>query len=100
MKVRCNREPLSAALQSASAVVPARSTKPVLTNVKLEVSPSADGSPRAVLLASDLEVGIRVEFGVSEVAAAGSVLLPSSRLSAIVRESPSGTELMGTILLP
>jgi DNA polymerase-3 subunit beta len=92
MKVRCNREPLLAALQSASAVVPSRSTKPVLTNVKLEASTSADGSPKAVLLASDLEVGIRVELGVVDVTAAGSVLLPSSRLSAIVRESPSGAE--------
>jgi DNA polymerase-3 subunit beta len=45
-----------------------------------------------VLLASDLEVGIRVELGVVDVTAAGSVLLPSSRLSAIVRESPSGAE--------
>ena len=36
MKVRCPREPLLAALQSAAAVVPARSPKPVLTNVKLE----------------------------------------------------------------
>ena len=92
MKVRCNREPLLAAIQSVSAVVPSRSTKPVLTNVKFEASTSADGAHRAVLLASDLEVGIRVEVGGVEVAAAGAVLLPSSRLSAIVRESPAGTE--------
>ena len=54
MKVRCSRDPLLTALQSASAVVPARSPKPVLTNVKLEASHES-----AVLSATDLEVGIR-----------------------------------------
>ena len=49
MKVRLNREPLLAALQSASAVVPTRSPKPVLSNVKLEVHASS-----AVLSATDL----------------------------------------------
>jgi len=57
MKVRCPREPLLAALQSASAVVPARSPKPVLTNVKLEAS--REGT---VLSATDLEVGIRIDL--------------------------------------
>jgi DNA polymerase-3 subunit beta len=86
MKVRCTREPLLAALQSASAVVPARSPKPVLTNVKLE---AASGS--AVLSATDLEVGIRTEIEGVETSAPGAVLLPSARLSAIVRESAPGT---------
>jgi DNA polymerase-3 subunit beta len=85
MKVRLSREPLLAALQSASAVVPARSPKPVLSNVKLE----AHGTT-AVLSATDLEVGIRNEFEAADVAA-GAVLLPSGRLMAIVRESQPGT---------
>ncbi len=86
MKVRCTREPLLAALQSASAVVPSRSPKPVLTNVKLEASRDA-----AVLSATDLEVGIRIELEGVEVSAPGAVLLPSGRLTAIVRESSPGT---------
>ena len=86
MKVRCVREPLLAALQSAQAVVPARSPKPVLSNVKLE----ADGDS-AVLSATDLEVGIRIRIEGVETSAPGAVLLPSSRLAAIVRESPAGT---------
>lgn len=86
MKVRLTREPLLAALQSASAVVPARSPKPVLSNVKLE----AHGAT-AVVSATDLEVGIRVEIESVEAAAAGAVLLPSGRLMAIVRESQPGT---------
>ena len=86
MKIRSTREPLLAALQAASAVVPARSPKPVLTNVKLEAS--RDG---AVLSATDLEVGIRVEVEGVEASAPGAVLLPAGRLMAIIRESPSGT---------
>jgi DNA polymerase-3 subunit beta len=86
MKVRCSREPLLAALQSASAVVPARSPKPVLTNVKLEAT-----SESAVLSATDLEVGIRTEIEGVETLAPGAALLPSARLAAIVRESAPGT---------
>ena len=86
MKVRCVREPLLAALQSAQAVVPARSPKPVLTNVKLEADRET-----AVLSATDLEVGIRISIDGVETSAPGAVLLPSARLAAIVRESPAGT---------
>lgn len=86
MKIRCPKEPLLAALQSASAVVPARSPKPVLTNVKVEATRDA-----VVLLATDLEVGIRVEIEGVEISAPGTVLLPSGRLMAIVRECPAGT---------
>jgi DNA polymerase-3 subunit beta len=86
MNIRCPREPLLAALQSAAAVVPARSPKPVLSNVKLEANRGS-----AVLSATDLEVGIRIEIEGVEVTAPGAVLLPSGRLGAIVRESPPGT---------
>ncbi|MFN9368125.1 MAG: DNA polymerase III subunit beta [Planctomycetia bacterium] len=86
MKVRCTREPLLAALQSAAAVVPARSPKPVLASVKFEAA-----RDEAVLSATDLEIGIRIAVEGVEVAAPGAVLLPSGRLSAIVRESGPGT---------
>ena len=86
MKVRLTREPLLAALQSAAAVVPARSPKPVLSNIKLEAQGTA-----AVISATDLEVGIRIELDGVEAGAAGAVLLPSGRLMAIVRESQPGT---------
>lgn len=86
MKIRCPKETLLAALQSATAVVPSRSPKPVLTNVKLEATREA-----AVLSATDLEVGIRIEIEGVETMAPGAVLLPSGRLMAIVRESGAGT---------
>jgi len=86
MKIRCPREPLVAALQGAAAVVPARSPKPVLSNVKLEATRAA-----AVLSATDLEVGIRIAIEGVETDAEGAVLVPAARLTAIVRESPAGT---------
>jgi len=86
MKIRIPRELLLGALQTSSAVVPARSPKPVLTNVKLEATEAA-----VVMSATDLEVGVRIEIEGVETTAPGAVLLPSSRLSAIVRESSPGT---------
>ena len=56
MKVTCDREKMLAAFQTAAAVVPARSPKPILQNVKLEVTRQGARS----LLATDLGVGIRV----------------------------------------
>jgi len=86
MKIRSPKEPLLAAVQAAAAVVPARSPKPVLTNIKFE---AGDGG--AIVSATDLEIGIRAAVEGVETLAAGSVLLPSSRLVAILRESPAGT---------
>ena len=77
MKIRCPKESLLAALQSASAVVPSRSPKPVLTNVKVEATRDA-----VVVMATDLEVGIRIELEGVETVAPGAVLLPSGRLTA------------------
>ena len=86
MKIRCPKEPLLAAVQTAAAVVPARSTKPVLANIKLEAD--ARG---AVVSATDLEIGIRADLPGVETLAEGEVLLPSGRLGAILRESAAGT---------
>lgn len=81
MKINCQREKLLAAFQTVSAVVPSRSPKPILQNVKIEAD-----QERVVLMATDLEVGVRVEVGGIEVAEAGSAILPSSRFASILRE--------------
>ena len=86
MKIRCPKEPLLAAVQTAGAVVPARSPKPVLSTIKFEA-----GDNGVVISATDLEVGIRADLAGVEVLAPGSVLLPSGRLLAILRESAAGT---------
>ena len=57
MKVTCDREKLWHAFQLASGVIPQRSPKPILENIKLEVS-----TDRATLMATDLEVGIRIDL--------------------------------------
>ena len=56
MKVRCHREGLLSAVQLANVAVPARGPKPILQNLKA----IAEGD-RCTLLATDLELGIRLE---------------------------------------
>lgn len=87
MKITCNREPLLQAFQAVAAVAPSRSPKPILQNVKLEVS--EDGS--ATFMATDLEVGIRYQVEGVEVQAAGAVVLPVTRFGSILRESSDDT---------
>lgn len=82
MKITCNREQLLHAFGAVAAVAPPRSPKPILQNVKLEVS-----EDEATFLATDLEVGIRYRATGVDVEAPGSVILPTSRFSAILRES-------------
>jgi DNA polymerase-3 subunit beta len=86
MKVTCDRESLLAAFQTASAVVPSRSPKPILQNIKLEVSDTG-----AILLATDLEIGIRLQVPGIQVQTAGSAILPLGRFGSILRESSDAT---------
>lgn len=83
MKIVCQRETLAHAFQTAAAIAPARSSKPVLHNLKLD---AANGA--GILSGTDLETGIRIEITELEVEAEGSVLLPIDRFGSILRESP------------
>src|SRR5260221_216208 len=84
MKLMCDREQLLSAFQTAASVAPSRSPKPVLQNVKIEA-----GKESTMLLATDLEVGIRIKVLGLEVEAAGSALLPiaasTSRPKTLIR---------------
>ncbi|MCI0464144.1 MAG: DNA polymerase III subunit beta [Gemmataceae bacterium] len=82
MKLLCRRERLLSAFQLASVAVPARDLKPVLRNVKAVVA-----EDRCSLLATDLELGIRLEVPDVPVEAPGEALLPAGRMLAILRES-------------
>ena len=82
MKVTCEREKLLSAFQTAATVAPSRSPKPILQNVKLEV-----GDTGAILMATDLEVGIRSEVEGIEVETPGAAVLPVDRFGPILRES-------------
>lgn len=82
MKFTCEREKLLAAFLTASSVAPTRSPKPILQNVKLELTGDS-----AVLMATDLEIGIRVEVAGVQVDAPGAAVLPKDRVGSILRES-------------
>src|SRR5947199_7001328 len=82
MKIACHREGLLSACQLASAAVAARDIKPILKNLKAVVS-----EDRCTLMATDLELGIRLDVRGIKVEDAGEALLPTSRLISILRES-------------
>jgi DNA polymerase-3 subunit beta len=82
MKATCHREGLLSACQLVSVAVPARDIKPVLRNIKASAGPD-----RCTLMATDLELGIRLEVRGLQVQEPGDALLPAGRLLAILRES-------------
>lgn len=82
MNITCNREQLMSAFSIAASVAPTRTPKVVLQNVKLEVT-----SEGALLMATDLEIGVRIELPEVTVETPGSVLLPVARFGAVLRES-------------
>ncbi len=81
MKLHCHRPALAAALQVVGGVVPSRTPKEILKNVKLEVA-----GGKATLLGTDAEVGVRYEIPGVEIESEGETLLPAARVAAIVRE--------------
>ena len=86
MKLQCPRTTLAAALAVASPVVPTRTPKEILKNVKLVLA-----SGQATLIATDEEVGIRAQLPGVTTQSTGEVLLPIQKLLAILRESTSDT---------
>jgi DNA polymerase-3 subunit beta len=82
MKATCNREGLLSAFQLANVAVPTRDVKPILKNLKA----IADEN-RCTLMATDLELGIRLEVRGVKVDESGEGILPAARLLAILRES-------------
>ena len=82
MKVTCQRDGLLTACQLVSAAVAARTTKPILSNIKA----TAEGD-RLTVVAYDTEVGIRYELRGILVGRPGSAILPITQLTQILRES-------------
>ena len=84
MKAICHREGLLSAVQLVSAALPTRDvTKPILKSIKVEAD---DG--RCTLMATDLELGIRLDVRGLTVQEPGEAILPASRLAQILREAP------------
>ena len=82
MKLVCHREGLLAACQLASVAVAVRDVKPVLRNLKAVVE-----GDRCTLMATDLELGTRLEVRGIKVDEPGEALLPSNRIISILREA-------------
>src|SRR5271168_2456277 len=82
MKATCPREGLLSACQIAGVAVAARDVKPILSNLKAIAGPNG-----CTLLATDLELGIRLEVRSVKVEEPGEAILPAARLVSILRES-------------
>src|SRR5205814_5220297 len=82
MKALCQRDGLLAAFQLASAALPAREVKQILRDFKA----IADNG-RFTLMATDLELGIRLDVMGMQVQEPGEAILPAQRLLAILREA-------------
>lgn len=82
MKLLCDREALLQDCQLASVAAASRDVKPILRNIK---AIAHDG--KCTLMATDLELGIRLDVRAPEVIESGEAMLPAARLIAILRES-------------
>jgi DNA polymerase-3 subunit beta len=82
MRVICHREGFLAACQLTSAALPARDVKPILRNLK---AIAADG--RCTLMATDMEVGIRLDVQGLTIQEPGEAILPAAKLVSILREA-------------
>src|SRR5262245_25236763 len=83
MRTVCNRESLLSACQLTSAAMPTRGDlKPILKNIK-----AVAGDDRFTLIATDQEVGIRLDVQGLEVEETGEAILPAKKLIDILREA-------------
>lgn len=82
MKLDCEREALLQDVQLVGAAVATRDVKPILRNIKA----TAQGD-RCTLMATDLDLGIRLNVRSPTVLAHGDAILPAAQLLSILRES-------------
>lgn len=85
MKITFSISELGESLQVLGQVVPTRSTRAVLTHIRI----SCEGR-QVVLTATDLEVGVRCVLEEARVDEAGELILPANRLSGICHELKDG----------
>lgn len=81
MQLTCDRGPFLTAFQTAASAVPTRTPKDVLRNVYMHL-----GSSGAELVGTDQEVAIRYHLEGIRTSSTGEVLLPTARVSSILRE--------------
>jgi DNA polymerase III subunit beta len=81
MQLTCDRALFSTAFQAAASAVPTRTPKDVLRNVYMHLSSSG-----VELVGTDQEVAIRFSVGGVTTTSTGEALLPTARVSSILRE--------------
>ena len=81
MEFTVNKNAFSEALSLVAMVVPERSARAILQNLML--TGNADGT--VTLAATDLEIGIKLSLEVANMRDPASVLLPASRVNALVK---------------
>jgi DNA polymerase-3 subunit beta len=86
MRAECHREGLLSACQLVSAALSSKDVKPILTNVK-----AVADEGRCTLMATDLEVGIRLDVQGLEISEPGEAILPAKKLVDILREARDDT---------
>lgn len=82
MKLDCNREALLHDCQVVAAAIGSKDIKPILRNIKAV----AQGD-QCTLVATDLELGIRLAVRSPNIMKPGEAILPAARLLSILRES-------------
>lgn len=81
MQLTCQRGTLTSAFQTVAGVVPSRTTKDILKNVKLQAS-----GGKVTLIGTDSEIGLRCEVADVVVDTSGEALLPTARVLSVLRE--------------
>ena len=81
MRVFCNRDALLTAFGMVSGVISPKSPKPILQNIKL----IADTDSRSELVGTDIDVGIRYQLTGIKVDKPGSIILPMTQMTSILR---------------
>ena len=79
MRAICHREGLLSGCQLVSAAIPAKDLKPILKNLK-----AVAGDGRCTLIATDLEVGIRLDVQGLTIQEPGEAILPDESLKRAV----------------
>src|SRR5204863_5544189 len=82
MKLVVKREPFTAALSAAAAIVPLRGARPSLKNALL----IGDGEGNIEIQATDMEVGMRYRLKAESIQSPVSLCLPCITLSGLLKE--------------
>ena len=82
MKITCHRESMLSSFGLVAGATDSKGVKPILRNVKCIAT-----DERCTLMATDLELGIRLEVRAVKVDEPGEAILPLAKMMAIFRES-------------